>query len=220
MGLETLMFGFGQLSECLGGIIFTFVAFSPGRHFHLFSGISLSLSLFLPLSFPVPVSLLSFASVPLCLFVPPIASANLPLKPIPGLFQKCSTKHEFYMPCTQSSVNTFTDHCGCTHPITDIHISSLAWTHTTQHGPVFTSSGAGMQRKHLPFSVWMNTWACALWTQMKCIRSKKLWLPDVLLIINHFWSCEYLLKIFISGRNESGGFGGEQQWVWQRRWSS
>lgn len=89
-----------------------------------------------------------------------------------------------------------------------IYISSLAWTHTTQHGPLFTSSGAGMQRKHLLFSVWMNTWACAIWTQMKCIRSKKLRLPDVLLIINHFWSCEYFLKIFISGRNESGGFGG------------
>lgn len=59
-------------------------------------------------------------------------------------------------------------------------------------------------------------WACTIWTQMKCIRSKKWgWLPDVLLIKNHFWSCEYLLKICISGRNESGGFEGEQQWVWQ-----
>lgn len=97
------MFGFGQLCECLGGIIFTFVTFSHRRHFHLtFPLLSPSL-----LSLCVPISLLSFASFQLCLFVSPIASANLPLKTIPGLLQKCSTKHEFYMPCTQPSVNTF-----------------------------------------------------------------------------------------------------------------
>lgn len=147
IGLGTSVFGFGQLCECLGGIIFTFVTFSHGRHFHLSSGISFSL-----LSLSVPISLLSFASVQLCLFVPPMASANLPLKTIPGLLQKCSTKHEFYMPCTQSSVNTFTDHCGCTHPITDIHFLTGLGTHEPAW-PMFTSSGAEIQRKHVRFSV-------------------------------------------------------------------
>lgn len=120
-----------------------FCRFLPSKAFSLFLWY-LSLSLFLPLSFPVPISLLSFASVPLCLFVPPIASANLPLKPIPGLFQKCSTKHEFYMPCTQSSVNTFTDHCGCTHPIIDIHLLTGLDTHdpTWPRGHIIRSRNA------------------------------------------------------------------------------
>lgn len=72
IGLETSGLGFGRLCECLGGIIFTFVTFSHERHFHLSSGISLSL--------PVPISLPSFAFIYLSQFVPPIASANLPPK--------------------------------------------------------------------------------------------------------------------------------------------
>lgn len=216
IGLGALMFGFGQLCECLGGIIFTFVTFSPGKHFHLCSGVSLCLSISLS---PVPISLLGFAFVPLCLFVPPIASANLSLKnPFQAPFQKCSPKHEFYMPCTQSSVNTFTDHCGCTHPITDRHPLTGPGTHDPAWPVITSSSWEEIHNIYNSLFRWIleHAWSEPRWNA----SDQRRWLPDVLLIINHFWSCEYLLKIYISGRNERGGIEGEQQWVWQTRWSS
>lgn len=138
IGLETSGLGFGRLCECLGGIIFTFVTFSHERHFHLSSGISLSLSLS-----PFLCLVLHSSTCP-SLFLP-LLQQIFPLKPIPGLLQKCSAKHEFYIPYTQSSVNTLSDHCGCSHPITDIHFLTGLGTHEPAQS-VFTSSGAEIKR--------------------------------------------------------------------------
>lgn len=213
IGLGTFMFGFGQLSWVSGRDNLHFCRFLPWKAFSPFLW-SLSLSL------PVPISLLSFASVPLCLFVPAIASANLLLKPIPGLFQKWSTKHEFYMPCTQSSVNTFTDHCGCTHPITDI-----------------------------PFLTGLDTRDPA-WPRVHIIGSRNAEKTSTILCLDEYLSARDLnpdemhqikeitttawcfidhkpfLELWVFAENiyfwqkwERRVWWG-QQWVWQRRWSS
>lgn len=61
---------------------------------------------------------------------------NLPPETIPGLFCKCSTKHEFYMGCAPSMLPLSA--AGALSPVSDTntYTHSSTWSeHTTQHDP-------------------------------------------------------------------------------------
>lgn len=84
------------------------------------------------LCLPLPVlSFLYFSCLAFPASVAPLHRHNLPPETIAGLFCKSSTVHEFYIGCTQSSVNTPTDHSGFTLPILP---NTHAHAHSQPHG--------------------------------------------------------------------------------------
>lgn len=97
----------------------------------------------------VPLPLLYFPSVSLS----PAPSShrsshNLPPETIPGLFCKSSTEHEFYMGCTQSSVNTLTDRGGCTLPVQpNTHAHTLIHAGANTHSPAWPHKSARAQMR-------------------------------------------------------------------------
>lgn len=133
---------------------------SPWRHFHLSSLVSFPVFIF-P-SFSAQFFSLSSVSSSQCFGV-----ISPPPETIPGLFCKCSGKHQFCMACTQSAVTTGPFPCP---------------TQATLRDPVNPEEhkySLAHEKTHI---------SChKIRAKMKCITSKKLWwLPDDLLITNQF----------------------------------
>lgn len=119
-------FCFTQSFRLPWGIIFPFLSSKAHSPFLFCTSL---------LSVPLLCALFSIHLVVLGSILP-LLRRNLPTETIPGLFCKSSAEHEFYMGCTQSSVNAPHDHCGWTlptQPDTQTQaIAALAQIHTTQ----------------------------------------------------------------------------------------